>query len=132
MTRLLLDTTFLIDAERDGTVIEQLIADDDDAAIAAITVAELRVGALLADDRRRSARAAFVDVVLSALPVIDYDLDVASAHADLLVHVRRAGAPRGAHDLIIAATAVATGRAMVTASGSAFESLPGVDLRFHR
>lgn len=132
MTRLLLDTTFLIDAERDGTVIEQLIADDDDAAIAAITVAELRVGALLADDRRRSARAAFVDVVLSALPVIDYDLDVASAHADLLVHVRRAGAPRGAHDLIIAATAVATGRAMVTADGSAFESLPGVDLRFHR
>ncbi len=39
MTRLLLDTTFLIDAEHDEELLDGLI-DDDDAAVAAITVAE--------------------------------------------------------------------------------------------
>ena len=132
MTRLVLDTTFLIDAERTSSVLDALIDDDDDAAVAAITIAELRVGVLLADDRRRSDREAFVDLVREALPVIDYDLAVAEAHAGLLASVRRSGTPRGAHDLIIAATAVATGRTVVTADRAAFDSLPGVELRFHR
>lgn len=132
MTRLVLDTTFLVDAERASTVLDELIDDDDDAAIAAITIAELRVGVLLADDRRRSDREAFVSLVREAVPVIDYDLAVAEAHAGLLASVRRSGAPRGAHDLIIAATAVATGRSVVTADRAAFDGLPGVDLRFHR
>ncbi len=132
MTRLVLDTTFLIDAERTSSVLDALIDDDDDAAVAAITIAELRVGVLLADDRRRSDREAFVDLVREALPVIDYDLAVAEAHAGLLASVRRSGTPRGAHDLIIAATAVATGRTVVTVDRAAFDSLPGVELRFHR
>lgn len=38
-------------------------------------------------------------------PVIPYDTDVAVEHAQLLAAVRRAGHPRGAHDLLIAATA---------------------------
>lgn len=38
---LLLDTTVLIDAERDPTAADDVIADDDDTAIAAVTVAEL-------------------------------------------------------------------------------------------
>ncbi|MBA2355798.1 MAG: PIN domain-containing protein, partial [Acidobacteria bacterium] len=125
MTRLLLDTTFLIDAERDAASLNEAIADDDDAAIAAITVAELRVGAELASGRRRVARRSFVDRVVAALPVVNYDLAVAEAHAKLLTHVRREGTPRGAHDLIIAATAVAAARSIVTADRSAFESLPG-------
>lgn len=132
MTRLLLDTTFLIDADRDAGSLDQAIGDDDDAAIAAITVAELRVGAELATGRRRHARHSFVERVIAALPVVDYDLAVADAHATLLVHVRRQGTPRGAHDLIIAATALAAGRSIVTADQRAFESLPGVDVRFHR
>ena len=132
MTRLLLDTTFLIDAERDSASLDKAIADDDDAAIAAITVAELRVGVELATGRRRVARQSFVERVIAALPIVDYDLAVADAHASLLAHVRRQGTPRGAHDLIIAATAVAAGRSIVTADQTAFDSLPGVDARLHR
>jgi tRNA(fMet)-specific endonuclease VapC len=41
---LLLDTTFLIDAERDAAVLDELIGDEDDVAVAAVTVAELLVG----------------------------------------------------------------------------------------
>jgi tRNA(fMet)-specific endonuclease VapC len=51
----------------------------------------------------------------------------ADVHARLLAHVRRAGRPRAAHDLIIAATAAATGRSVMTLDGKAgFGDLPGV------
>lgn len=132
MTRLLLDTTFLISAERTSEPVDELIAEDDDAAIAAITLAELRVGVHLADGTHRAGRQAFVDLVLEVLPVVGYDVDVAAAHAELLAHVRRSGTPRGAHDLIIAATGLATGRTIVTADRVAFDSLPGVEVRAHQ
>jgi tRNA(fMet)-specific endonuclease VapC len=70
-----------------------------------------------------------VEDVLSVLPVETYDLDVARAHAALLAHVRRAGRPRGCHDLIIAATAVARRREVVSTDAPGFEDLPGVALR---
>jgi tRNA(fMet)-specific endonuclease VapC len=132
MSRLLLDTTFLIDLERAGTDLDTVIEDDDDVAVAAITIAELRVGALLATGRRRAARASLVADVAVSVPVLDYDLDVAEAHAALLVALRGQGKPRGAHDLIIAATARAFDRAVVTADAGAFASLPGVAVQRHR
>jgi tRNA(fMet)-specific endonuclease VapC len=106
-----------------------LIADDDEPAVAAITIADLGVGVEIATGRRRQARRAFLDDLVHALPIIDYDLEVARAHAKLLVAVRRAGRSRGAHDLIIAATARATDRTVVTAARSGFDDLPGVILR---
>jgi predicted nucleic acid-binding protein len=65
VTRLLLDTMFLIDAERRTIDLDEAIDDQDDVAIAAVTVAELRVGALLADRRRVSTRTAFVDEIVA-------------------------------------------------------------------
>ena len=132
MTRLLLDTTFLIDAERAGGELDQLIADDDDVAVAAVTIAELRVGARLADRRRKAARTAYVDDIIATVPILDYDLDVAEVHAELLAEVRTQGKPRGAHDLIIAATARASDRLVVSADSRAFQNLSGVDVRSHR
>ena len=132
MTRLLFDTTFLIDAERSGDDLDEVIDDDDDIAIAAVTVAELRVGALLADRRRKASRSAYVDDIITTIPVIDYDIDVAEAHAELLVELRSQGSPRGAHDLIIAATAKASDRTIITADRTAFRALPGVNVRAYR
>lgn len=132
MSRLLLDTTFLVDTERAGDGIEEVIDDDDDVAVAAVTVAELRVGALLASGRRRAARSAYVDDVVASIPVVDYDLAVAEVHARLLATVRSRGVPRGAHDLLIAASAAATDRIVVTADRGAFAELPDVNVRFHR
>jgi tRNA(fMet)-specific endonuclease VapC len=106
-----------------------VIADEDDVAIAAITAAELLVGVELADRRRRETRAAYVQRVLSEVPVEGYDLGVARTHAALLAHARRSGRPRGAHDLIIAATAASTNRIVVTAEPAGFEDLPGVSIR---
>lgn len=129
MTRLLFDTTFLIDAERTGGELDHVVDDDDDVAIAAITIAELRVGALLANRRRKMSRDAYVEDVIATIPVLDYDVEVAEAHAKLLVEVRSQGKPRGAHDLIIAATARAFDRMVVSADDSAFRNLPGVEVR---
>lgn len=131
MTRLLLDTTFLIDAERSGITLDAAIDDADDVMIAAITVAELRVGAMLADARHRAARTAYVDDVVSAIPVLAYDADTAVEHAVLLAVTRRAGRTRGAHDLIIAATARATDRVVLTVDATAFADLPGVRVQSH-
>ena len=119
----------LIATERGEFDLDRLIADDDAPAIAAITVAELGVGVALATGRRKATRRAFLDDVLETLPVIDYDIDVATAHTILLVAVRRSGRPRGAHDLIIAATARATGRTVVTSDRTGFDDLPGVTIR---
>jgi tRNA(fMet)-specific endonuclease VapC len=116
----------LVDAERGSDSLAEAIDDGDDVAIAAITVAELRVGVQLAKGRRREKRERFVAAVLDAVSVEVYDLDVADAHAALLAHVRRAGTPRGAHDLIIAATARARERQVVSFDRSGFAELPGV------
>lgn len=107
-----------------------MIADDDDVAIAAITAAELLVGVELSGGSDRERRLAFVDDVLASIPVESYDLEVARTHAALLAHTRRSGRPRGAHNLLIAATALTHNRTVVAADRSGFADLPGLTLRF--
>lgn len=128
MARLILDTGLLIRAERDAKGLAALLDDDDDVTIAAVTVAELQLGVELADGSRRARRQEFVDGVRALIPVEDYTTDVAVIHARLLAHVRRAGKPRGARDLIIAAAAAATARTLLTTDDAkaAFHDLPGV------
>ena len=116
-------------AERKGAALEEVIADDDDVALAAVTAAELLVGVELADRRQHRRREQFVNDLLTTIPVEDYDLGVARAHARLLAHARRSGRPRGAHDLIIAATAIASDRTVVTADRDGFDGLPDVIVR---
>jgi len=126
--RLIIDTGVLVASERGSTPLRDSIVDDDDLVIAAITVAELRVGIALASAHHRPARADFLISVLETLPVEPYDLATAEAHGRLLAHVHRAGTKRGAHDLIVAATAVATRRTVLTTDRNAhFAELPGVD-----
>ena len=132
MSLVLLDTTFLVDEERDSGNLDAVLSDEDDVAVAAITVAELLAGVELASPSRRDRRQAFVEDVVTLLPVIPYDLGVAQEHAFLLTVVKRAGRPRGAHDLLIAATGRATQRAIVTADVNAFDDLPGVEVRSYR
>lgn len=118
----------MVDAERGDDSLADVIDDGDDVAVAAITVAELKVGVQLAKGGRRDTRERFVAAVLDAVSVEPYELDVAEAHAALLAHVRRTGTPRGAHDLIIAATARARERQVVTADQAGFVELPGVSI----
>jgi tRNA(fMet)-specific endonuclease VapC len=74
-------------------------------------------------------RSAYGGDVVATIPVLDYDVEVAEAHAELLLEVRSQGRPRGAHDLIIAATAKAFDRTVISADRRAFRDLPGVEVR---
>lgn len=118
----------MVDAERGGDALDEAIDNSDDVAVAAITVAELSVGVQLAKGRRRDKRERFVAAILDAVSIEPYDLDVAEAHAALLAHVRRTGTPRGAHYLIIAATARARERQVVSSDRAGFAELPGVSI----
>jgi predicted nucleic acid-binding protein len=127
--RLILDTSILVGAERTRTPVNYALQDDeDDVVIAAVTLAELLVGVELASDDVRARRLDFVERIVEVIPVEPYDESVARCHAALLAHVNRSGVPRGAHDLIIAATAIATGRILLTTDAAArFSELPRLE-----
>jgi len=127
--RLIVDTGVLVEFERDRLDPREILGEDD-AAIAAISVAELFVGLARAAGPARARREARIDVLLNSLPVEHYTPDTARAHATLIVEAMRSGRSRGSFDLIIAATAVATRRTVLTTdAAAAFGSLPGVDVR---
>lgn len=129
MDRLILDTGVLVALERGHEIPADVLPDDADIVIAAITASELLVGVELADNQRRTTRRATVDAIVDAFDVLPFDLETTRHHAVLLAHARRSGRPRGAHDLQIAATARATGRILLTTDRTAFDNLPGVDHR---
>jgi tRNA(fMet)-specific endonuclease VapC len=85
------------------------------------------VGIELADSAERAAdRARALAAITSAVDVLEYTEATAACHARLIAHVRRAGMPRGAHDLIIAAHALQTERIVLTFGAKArFGDLPG-------
>lgn len=127
MARLILDTGAIIAGVR-GQLDMAALADTDDVALPAVAVAEYLTGTLLdTDPGRAAAQRAFLDEVLHVLPLCDYDRTVADHHAALLAHAQRTGSKRGAHDLIIAATARATDRVVLTTDERArFGELPEV------
>jgi tRNA(fMet)-specific endonuclease VapC len=123
---LILDTNVLIAYERG--VIDRRALDNDELAVAAVSIAEYRVGIELADTPERAAdRARALVAIISAIDVLEYTEATAAHHARLIAHARRTGTPRGAHDLIIAAHALQTDRAILTLDAKArFGDLPGV------
>jgi tRNA(fMet)-specific endonuclease VapC len=125
---LILDTAVLVNIERGRLSMEDVASADDDLALATITAAELWFGVELADAANRPPRAAFVRGLLDVFTVENYDLDVARVHARLIAANRRAGRTRGAHDMIIAATAAARDRILLT-HDKGFTELPGVQVR---
>jgi tRNA(fMet)-specific endonuclease VapC len=125
--RLILDTNVLIAYER-GTI-DRAALDTDELAVAAVSIAQYRVGIDLADTPARAAdRARALTAITSAVDVLDYTEATAACHARLIAHARRVGMPRGAHDLIIAAHAMQTERTVLTFDAKArFADLRGVN-----
>jgi tRNA(fMet)-specific endonuclease VapC len=130
MARVILDTGVLVASVR-GRLDAAAFAAEDDVALPAVVLAEYLTGVKLDHDLTRQAvQQAFLDDLLAVTPVIDYTPAVAVHHATLLAHVHRTGHPHGAHDLIIAATAQATDRLLVTTDAKAgFADLPDIQVR---
>lgn len=124
----MLDTCVLIRAEKQGHAIkfDQLQADEE-IYISVVTVSELLIGVHRADTKaRRLKRSAFVEAIISEIPIIDFMPEVARIHAEIFAHLVQNGQLIGAHDLIIAATALAHGHALVTTNQQEFRRVPGL------
>jgi tRNA(fMet)-specific endonuclease VapC len=128
VAELILDTGILVAIERGRLRLVDVASPADDIAISAVTAAELWLGLELADDANRSRRSTFVQGIFDLVDVETYDLEVARVHGRLLAENRHAGRQRGFHDLIIAATAAARNRVLMT-SDKGFTGLPGVQVR---
>jgi len=128
----LIDSSVFIAAER-GTLDLQVLVEDygeTTFAMSAVTASELLHGVHRANSaKRRMQREAFVEALLSQFPVISFDLVVARTYARLFARLASKGTPVGAHDLIIAATAVARGMDVVTRDERSFRRIP--DLQVH-
>jgi predicted nucleic acid-binding protein len=129
---LLIDTSVLIAAER-GTLDLSGRLDrhgDQDALLPAIVVAELFFGVFRAPTAvLRARRERYINALLSWLPVVPFDVPCARAHAMLAADLRARGLEVGAHDLIIAATAVATASSIATRDLRSFPRIPDLDVQ---
>jgi len=122
---LLIDTDLLIDLEKQGSAVQNLLADEE-SAISVITVSELLHGVLRAHGATRARRHAFVEHLLAGLQAIPITEPVARVHAGIWAQLVERGELVGAHDLWIAATAIAHGFGVATRNISHFERIPSL------
>ena len=66
--------------------------------------------------------------LLAILPVLDFTSETARVHAEIHASLRQRGALIGAHDLIIAATALQHGYALLTSNEREFGRVPGLQV----
>ena len=130
----LIDTSVLIAMERGELELEARLesdpdAEDEELAIAAISASELLHGVhRLKAGVRRARVETLVEALLSRLPVIPFDLACARAHAIMSADLRARGQAIGAHDLLIAATAVAADYRVATRDRRSFPKIRDLDV----
>lgn len=125
----LIDSNVLIDAERGRFSLPALLHDfaDEPLALSAITASELLHGVHRALDARvREKRQRFVEYLLEIFPVLPVDLEAARIHAVIWANLQRDGQMIGAHDLLIAATALACGYGVITTNSIEFQRVPNL------
>lgn len=136
----LLDTTVFIDLERavrrlppanamaevSGRLEDQLGAEEE-VGIAAITASELLHGVHRATPEHRTRREAFVEAVLAAFPPLPFGLLAARAHARIWAELAVGGQEVGAHDRLVAATAITAGWRVGTANVRHFDRIAGLE-----
>jgi len=123
---IILDASVIIAGERGLLDFASWIASrpDDQFSLSAITIAELWHGLERANDLRRPARAAYLESVVKALPVIPYTETIAYRHAAIWAALVKAGKMIEPHDLIVAATALQRGDAVATLNTRHFRDIP--------
>jgi len=85
-----------------------------DVAVPAIVVYELRYGLARLPRASATPRLAALSTFLAPMRVLDFDQRCAERAATVRAELEAAGTPIGPHDVLIAATALAHGAALVT------------------
>ena len=128
---LVIDTGLFIWAERnDVSDPMAMFPADEDLALSIITVSELYEGVRWAKSPRRAKkRSEFIEQFALTLPVVDFTLPIARVHAKIRATQRQRGKMIGAHDLIIAATAISMDWEVLTLNGAEFRQVEGLGVR---
>lgn len=111
------DTSVLVTLERGTYGLEKLSTgrESEPFGISVVTISELLHGVHRADsEKRRLMRGAFVEKIIQTFPLYSFDLNAARIYAKLWANLAKKGVTIGAHDLMIASTAIALGFSVVT------------------
>ncbi len=125
------DSSEIISLERNRAQVQVLVSgrEDEPFGISVVTVAELLHGVERADTEvRRLKRQSFVEKVLESFAIFPFDTTVARIYARIWASLAKKGLTLGAHDLIIAATAISLDYSVITANRRHFEKIEGLKL----
>ena len=128
---LIFDTSVIIILERHHGSLDALVTgrEEEPFGISVVTAAELLHGVERAEtEERKLKRQAFVEKVVESFPLFPFDLTVGRIYANIWAAIARKGFTVGAHDLIIAATALSLDYTIATANTRDFEKIPGIKL----
>ncbi len=124
--RILLDSTFLIDIERQNeeavALVESLIANNEELMISTVTTAEILTGAYFLGSRENISGAKTLFAQFSLVPL---DGEIADKIAQYLAFLLKSGNPIDFKDVAIAATfAVTKSDFLLTQNKKHFEAIP--------
>lgn len=125
----LIDTSVFIQIERAGTGSKTLLdsVGDEPIFLAAITASELLHGVHRANTAtRRGRRSRFVESIFDLVPILPFDVEVARIHSRIWADLASRGQMIGAHDLLIAATALAHHHSVITSNFREFDRVDGL------
>lgn len=125
-----LDTCFLIDLagrsargrKRAEKKLDELVARQERLTTTRFCVAELYVGVARSRDPEAEARG--VEALIRDIEIMEFDDRAAQLFGQITAHLQVIGRPTGDMDVLIAATAMAAGHAVVTRNRSHFEDIP--------
>ncbi len=123
------DTSEIITLERNRQEIEEIIRgrEDEPFGISVVTVAELLHGVERADTEvRKMNRQAFVEKVMEFFPTFPFDMAVARIYARIWASLAKRNLLVGAHDLIIAATAISLNYTVITSNIRDYGKIEGL------
>ena len=118
---LIFDTTEIIHLERNAGRIYELITEAGDEPLHGVERATT--------EAIRVKRQAFIEGILEQFPVMPFDMPAARVHARIWATLAKRGEVIGAHDLIIAATAISLDYAIVTSNTKDFTKIEGLRVR---
>lgn len=132
---LILDSSVLIAAERQGRNARQMLASiartagETEIALSVITLIELAHGAARADTaERKSQREQFIQELLTALPIHSVTVQVALRAGQIDGETQAKGVRLPLADLLIGVTALELGYNVATGNLRHFQRIPGLSV----
>jgi len=124
----LIDADVIIQAERKALDLDAWLRahPDEEVRLAAITAAELWHSVERATGMHRVRRQKFLQQALQAFEIVPYTETAAVQHARIWAEMDSSGQRMSPHDLILAATALECGAAVVTLNTRRFAAVSGL------